>query len=446
VNSIFKVTPVDNPTIEQYKATAMRELNDFFPNKTWAHNTPKVFIADDRKTIDSLCEEETKPWVVGLSWDRSAVFILNPENISKESNQDGTKYNIQKLIKHELCHSFFALNFGRSSFSWISEGVALYVADQLTDYRTPMAFKDFLEDKPKNVYAEAGFAIKLLVDNFGKEKVFEFLKKQNGIESREDLGALFEKVFENKLGYDYFNKLLNKDNKETLEVKAPTLQEEFNHLKHALKQKAFYEQNGYRPVYPDVEELKNPAVLNDEIFKEKEFDPSFYENGVKAIEANRELILKCISKLSVLPQHWNFKYLRKYTVQLTRYGPGGSYHADTGTIIMLTNKAGEFKRGTNPAHTIIHEIVHIGIEDGIVTKFGLTHWEKERLVDLLVKKLFDKELPDYKMQDIENTKMDGFIKDVESLPEEVEKYISADGNKHASGVSPSSKPPPEKSH
>ena len=41
---------------------------------------------------------------------------------------------------------------------------------------------------------------------------------------------------------------------------------------------------------------------------------------------------------------------------------------------MKVNKNGEFSE--NPSHTIIHEIIHIGIEENIVKKFKLTHIEK----------------------------------------------------------------------
>jgi len=63
---------------------------------------------DDRKSINLLKEQDTEDWVVGWSMGRTAVCILNPKNMSKESSHDGATYNIEHLVKHELCHSFLS--------------------------------------------------------------------------------------------------------------------------------------------------------------------------------------------------------------------------------------------------------------------------------------------------------------------------------------------------
>ncbi|HNU76638.1 MAG TPA: hypothetical protein PKL88_02900 [bacterium] len=204
MESIFKITPIKNNKLQKYKEVAIKELNDFF-SLEWTKNTPKIFIVDDRRTINLLKEEKTEDWVVGWSWGQRAIFILNPNNISKESCHDGSTYSISKLIKHELGHSFFQSKFGRSNFTWINEGVSVYVAKQLDKYKMPKEFKGFLDGN--NIYFESGSAIKLLIDNYGKEKLFEFFEKQSGIETNKELGIIFEKIFGNKLSYEFFNRL-----------------------------------------------------------------------------------------------------------------------------------------------------------------------------------------------------------------------------------------------
>jgi hypothetical protein len=204
MTSVFKITAAENKTLQVYKNEAMDHLNKWF-DKKWVYNTPKIFIVEDRKTIDLLKEQKSEDWVVGWSSGSMAIYILNPENISKESCHDGETYDIAKLIKHELCHSFFSMTFGRTEFSWISEGVSLYVADQLDRYRMPIEFDGFLDGK--KIYQESGNAIKLLVDNFGKDKLFEFLNKQRGIKDGEELKNVFEEVFEARLDYSFFNSL-----------------------------------------------------------------------------------------------------------------------------------------------------------------------------------------------------------------------------------------------
>lgn len=207
MKSIFKVTSLEDKTLQKYKDKAMEDLNVWF-GKRWVYNTPKIFVVDDRKTIDLLREQETEDWVVGWSWGRTAIFILNPENISKESCHDGATYNIEHLIKHELCHSFFQMTFGRSNFTWINEGVSIYVSGQLEKYAMPAEFDGFLDDK--KIYQESGNAIKILLDSFGKDTLFEFLKKQSSVEDNEELKKIFKTVFSAELDYPFFNSLKNK--------------------------------------------------------------------------------------------------------------------------------------------------------------------------------------------------------------------------------------------
>lgn len=206
MDSVFKVTPLNNKDLQEYKRKAIKDLNEFFEKK-WIYNTPKIFVVDDRKTTDLLREQDTESWVVGWAWGSLAIFILNPENITKESSHN-ENYNFEKLIKHELCHSFFTMTFGKSNFMWINEGVAVYVADQLDRYSMPLEFNGFLDGK--KVYQESGNAIKLIMDKFGKEKLFEFLKKQSGIKDTEKLKKIFMEVFGAELNYNFFNTLKEK--------------------------------------------------------------------------------------------------------------------------------------------------------------------------------------------------------------------------------------------
>jgi hypothetical protein len=70
----------------------------------------------------------------------------------------------------------------------------------------PKEFAGFLDDK--KVYEEAGNAVKLIVDKFGKGKLFEFLEKQSNISEISELNKAFEDAFDAKLDYTYFNKLI----------------------------------------------------------------------------------------------------------------------------------------------------------------------------------------------------------------------------------------------
>lgn len=211
-------------------------------------------------------------------------------------------------------------------------------------------------------------------------------------------------------------------------IRPGTVKEEFGYLKSVLSRLQFYKDNRYTVGLPDNKQLLDPQIQKDSvkmfsIFETSEYDKGYFAEGLKILNAHKDFIESLVQKLLYLKDLWDFKVFSKYTVVLTKYGPGGSYNPDTGKIDLFATKEGKFKGG-DPVETIVHEIIHIGIEESIVKKFRLTHWEKERLVDLLVKTLFAKELPGHKLQGEAKNKIDGYInlESIKVLPETVASY------------------------
>lgn len=70
-------------------------------------------------------------------------------------------------------------------------------------------------------------------------------------------------------------------------------------------------------------------------------------------------------------------------------------------------------------------MIHMGIEENIVNHFRLSHWEKERVVDLMTKLLFGNLLPDYMLQDKGDKRVDPFVtvETLQDLPASIEKYV-----------------------
>ena len=68
-----------------------------------------------------------------------------------------------------------------------------------------------------------------------------------------------------------------------------------------------------------------------------------------------------------------------------------------------------------PANTIIHEIVHLGVETSLVQRYQLSHPMKERLVDTIVYLLFNDLLPQYKVQNMGETRLDQYLSTPEDL-------------------------------
>lgn len=225
---------------------------------------------------------------------------------------------------------------------------------------------------------------------------------------------------------------MNNQSTNKIIVRAQTADEEFQYLMNVLGKMDFYNQHGYKipiPDYPffldisnnldslkslDVEEARN-------IFKKEVYNPCFFEKGLKTVNKDIESVEEAIKKMEQW-ENWGFKLFPTYEVKLTAYGPGGSYDFNHGNIIMKTNKSGEF--GRVPYHTIIHEIIHIGIEEPIVKKLELTHVEKEGLVDSICANYFDDILIDYRVQNLGEKKVFALIdKDnIMELPEIIRKY------------------------
>ena len=215
-------------------------------------------------------------------------------------------------------------------------------------------------------------------------------------------------------------------------VRAQTADEEFQYLMNVLGEMDFYNQHGYKIPIPDhlffldiSNNLDSLKSLDEQearnIFKKEVYNPTFFENGIKTVNKNIELVEKAIKKMEEW-KNWKFKLFPTYQVKLTVYGPGGSYDFNQGNIIMKTKENGEF--GRIPHHTIVHEIIHIGIEESIVKKFELTHVEKEGLVDSICANYFDDTLIDYRIQDLGDKKVFNLISkdNIMELPEIIRKY------------------------
>lgn len=134
-----------------------------------------------------------------------------------------------------------------------------------------------------------------------------------------------------------------------------------------------------------------------------------YNSGLRKVQSQLDLIDSMIYELDEMQLNWDFKRFGTYKITLTLYGPGGSYNPDDGSILMYTTTEGGFKNYGNPANTIIHEIVHIGIEEALVNQYELSHPMKERIVDNIVHLCFGGRLPEYKIQDMGDARIDKYL-------------------------------------
>lgn len=217
-------------------------------------------------------------------------------------------------------------------------------------------------------------------------------------------------------------------------IRPQTPDEEMDYLWFVLQSVPFYREHKYTFEIPNHAEFKRLAQISPnfdgvdkdatkKLFVEELYDLKFYKPGLTALKAERARIEKAFPGMSEFNEKWGFKLFPQYRIVLTRYGSGGSYNPRTGVITIMTKEDGTFKKPA--AENSIQEMVHIGIESGIVKKYGLVHQEKERLVDLVTLRKFGHLLSNYQLQTRGDERIDPYITDeaLNNLPIAVENYV-----------------------
>ena len=215
----------------------------------------------------------------------------------------------------------------------------------------------------------------------------------------------------------------------------PTIEQEATSIWRTINDIKFFEQQGYKVYLPKIPEIDSLIakskvgqfgnqdysriynLVETQLFSEKS-----YTKAIKKVKDQETLINTLIASLDNTKDqwNWNFKSFDQYKIVFTLYGTGGSYDPDRGVITLFTNEEGKFMNYQSPANTIIHEIVHMGIEYEIVQKLRLSHGLKERVVDTIVYLLFKEKLPEYRIQNMGNAKINEVLKtkaDISSLPQ-----------------------------
>jgi len=209
---VFTIEKSHDKGLDRLFASSVRKLNHFFGLR-WRQDLPRVFIMKDRRTIDALSEKKTERWIIGFN-DMRYVFALDNRVMEKESShRRRSPKEYASLINHEMCHAFFnRLSGGTTKPKWLNEGIAIYTSGQIR--REPKAFAEFLEyfDKGgKGVYGEAGYAIKILTDKFGKRKLLKLVKGLGAVKTRRSFDAAFRSIYGFTPTYGNFNKLLGRN-------------------------------------------------------------------------------------------------------------------------------------------------------------------------------------------------------------------------------------------
>ncbi len=210
---IYKIKEYKNKLIEKAYRDGMKESNAFF-GTNWVYGLPNVLILNNRKEIDNFMGQKSMGRSVGFSGHR-IVYILDNNNMEKESiHKKLSDADYYTLIKHEICHLFY-YKYSHNCIKpkWLWEGVSIYLSKQ-TVYTKPKSFLMFIDSDTKNVdsaFYEGGFAVKLLIENFGKKKILKLISRSSEVKNKNEFSKLFKKIYNFDLNYKNFNNLLKKN-------------------------------------------------------------------------------------------------------------------------------------------------------------------------------------------------------------------------------------------
>lgn len=222
-------------------------------------------------------------------------------------------------------------------------------------------------------------------------------------------------------------------------IRAHTLDEEVNYTWTRIKRIDFFNRFGYNLSLPETETMK--LIINKSMEKELEdrgfealmeelskvYKIDFYQNGINSIRDSVSIAKDSFKVFEKYVQKWGFKLYGEYIIKLTRFGPGGSYDSDCGHVIIKTVRDGIASKRKNPAEIVVHEIIHIGIEDVIIKRYNIPHEVKERIVDKFISYHFKELFPDYIMWNKGDTRIDKYIEHDDSwdrLPYYIEKFVN----------------------
>lgn len=208
-------------------------------------------------------------------------------------------------------------------------------------------------------------------------------------------------------------------------VRPMTCEEEVSHILMILSRLDWFRNNGYDvsvflsrlpldflKYYDDHNNMTDFDVTKlNEIYK-KCYDITSYAEYLSKIKKDKKYFDKRLKIFAELNKLWGFKIFSTYTLLLSHRGFGGFYDDKTGIVYVTIY---------TPRCSIFHEMCHIGVQF-LVDKYGLSHDDKERLVDIICNTILD--MKEYKMQNRGNPKLNEYItkETIIDLPKAIENF------------------------
>jgi hypothetical protein len=159
------------------------------------------------------------------------------------------------------------------------------------------------------------------------------------------------------------------------------LEQEIQRLSHTIGRIPWYKEHGYFEYLAIPKEISESSSIEDiSSYISTEFNEELYKEYFDFVSSKLPDIE---NKLEVLKNLGSFIVKDHYTIKFTKYGTGGSYESSNSIIIVNIEKRSREKI----MGVILHEIIHIGIED-LIQKYQVKQSQKERIVDMITEKCF----------------------------------------------------------
>lgn len=150
-------------------------------------------------------------------------------------------------------------------------------------------------------------------------------------------------------------------------------------------------ENGYDIRLPDgIGFDSSKADIENAVRNEFTTAEQFFKELVSSLESK---IFKNNDSLDIFFSRFAYDVPSSFYIYLTYYGTGGSYNTPNRMSILMTRSSSFI------FETIIHEAIHLIIENPFIKKHKVSHWEKEGIVDWLCgQNELSKIMPNYKKQ------------------------------------------------
>ncbi len=208
-NNFFTIQDIkDSEKFERFLKKTQKELSGFFGIDI---GFPSVFFIQSRKQYDDIQKKKSQNWMVGWA-NSNYIFILNPKIYTKESDHKDEK-SFWKVLKHEYCHMAFSQLCKYNKPAWLNEGLACYFADQVKENLTKedaLKVFEYYAKADSKIYGIGYFWVKLLIEKFGKEKLFKLLKEFHSGLTEEYFAKLFKDVYNVSFSKTGLSQLLKK--------------------------------------------------------------------------------------------------------------------------------------------------------------------------------------------------------------------------------------------